>query len=46
MAEEGDLIVIQQEFFSILEYQACVRRVRFVERSIAGYLFAQCGLDP
>ncbi len=46
MAEEGDLIVIQQEFFGVLEYRACMRRVHFVERSIAGYLFAQRGLDP
>jgi hypothetical protein len=42
---EEDPIVVLGVFFDVPGNRACVRRVRFVVRSIAGYLFAQ-RLDP
>ena len=43
--EEGDPIVVQQEFFGVPGYRACVRLIRFVVRLIEGYLHMH-GLDP
>jgi len=43
--EGEDPIVVQQEFFGVPGYRACVRLVRFVVRSIEGYSCA-CRLDP